>query len=512
MAHPLQRRNRRNTSILAQPSGSRLGRGQRHDEPGVNVSQAALSLVPQSIKSLHLNEANPRAHSQAQIKALARSIREFGFTAPVLVDETNRVLAGHGRLEAARLLGLECVPTLTITGLSEAKKLAYAIADNRIAELAGWDRALLAAEVEAILELDAEVDLTITGFATAEIDLLIQGDEENPARSEDADDTVALPEPSDRAVTRLGDLWSLGEHRLLCGDATDAAALDRLMAGEPARLVITDPPYNVRIDGHVTGKGKRRHRAFAMASGEMTPEAFQAFLARSLGAAVAHSLDGALAFVFMDWRHLAELQAAARALGLDQLNLVVWSKTNAGMGSLYRSQHELIAVVKSGTALHVNNVALGRYGRNRTNVWTYPGANTFRRGRLEDLEAHPTVKPIALIADAIQDASNRGDTVLDPFVGSGTTILAVERMGRRCRAVEIDPLYCDVAIRRWQERTSKAAILEPSGQTFDALAAERDRDPTFNSGDPGPAVGTPTPGISPIWPSARPRHPTRRAS
>ena len=289
----------------------------------------------------------------------------------------------------------------------------------RLAELAGWDEALLAIELQELAALDTEFDVTVTGFDCADIDLRIQS-----LTPDDTDDDCVAPLDSGPPACALGDLWILGPHRLVCGDARDAKVYERLMGGETARLVLTDPPYNVPIVGHASGLGRAQHANFAMAAGEMSAADFTAFLASALGAAVGASSDGALHYVFMDWRHMRELLAASASLYSELKNLVVWSKTNAGMGSLYRSQHELVFVLKVGTASHVNNVALGAYGRHRSNVWTYAGLNSFGRGRDRRLAQHPTVKPVRLLADAIQDASHRDDLVVDPFGGSGSTLFA----------------------------------------------------------------------------------------
>jgi DNA modification methylase len=379
------------------------------------------------------------------------------------------VLAGHGRLAAARLLGLTEVPVIRLDHMSAIEKRAYVLADNRLAELAGWDEALLALELSELSGLDLEFDLTVTGFAVAEIDLLIEG-AQTSAPAADAVPPLDLETPP---VSRLGDLWQLGPHRLLCGDARDRAAVARLMDGRQAQMVFADPPYNVPIDGHVSGLGRHHHAEFAMASGEMSESEFTEFLAQTLGNLAQHSQDGAIHFICMDWRHLLPLLTAGRRIYAELKNLCVWGKTNAGMGSLYRSQHELIAVFKHGTGRHINNVELGRHGRYRTNLWTYAGANTLRAERDEELSMHPTVKPAALVADAIRDCSRRNGRILDGFAGSGTTLIAAEVTGRRGCVLEIDPRYVDVAIKRWQAFTGDAARHLDTGFGFDELSAQR---------------------------------------
>jgi DNA modification methylase len=274
-------------------------------------------------------------------------------------------------------------------------------------------------------------------------------------------------------VSRPGDLWALGAHRLLCGNALEAAAYQTLMAGELAEMVFTDPPYNVPIDGHVSGHGRVRHHDFAMASGEMSEDEFTTFLRTVLERLAGVSRDGAIHFMCMDWRHLGEMLAAGRAVCSELKNLVVWNKTNGGMGSFYRSKHELVFVWKIGTAPHVNTFDLGQHGRYRTNVWDYAGVNTMRAGRLEELAMHPTVKPVAMVADAIKDCSCRKGIILDPFMGSGTTLIAAERTGRRARGIELDPAYVEVAVWRWQSYTGKRATLVATGQSFEDVAEQR---------------------------------------
>jgi DNA modification methylase len=412
---------------------------------------------------------NPRTHSSKQIKQIARSIEQFGFTNPVLISDINEIIAGHGRVEAAKLLDLQAVPTVRLAHLSPAQRRAYVLADNKLALNAGWDREMLAIELQALVDLDFSMDAI--GFELAEVDIVLEEAHEANARATAEDQ---LPEvQSDRPVSRVDDVWQLGSHRLLCGDALDPAAFVTLLGDERAEMVFTDPPYNVPIDGHVCGSGNVRHREFAMASGEMTETEYTKFLEIILGRMAEVSRDGALHFVCMDWRHLFEALTAGRTAHGNLKNLVVWNKDNGGMGSLYRSKHELILIWKHGTAPHINNIELGRYGRNRTNVWDYPAANTLRRCGFEDVDLHPTVKPTAMVADALMDASSRNGIILDPFAGSGTILIAAERTGRRGRAIEIDPLYVDVAIRRWQTFTGKLAVLHSTSETFEEIERKR---------------------------------------
>lgn len=445
---------------------------------------------------------NPRTHTRRQIEQIARSIRTFGFTNPVLVDDEGRILAGHGRVEAARLLGLETVPTLRIGHLSEAEQRAYIIADNKIAENAGWDLEVLAGDLEIINALDVDFDLTLTGFETPELDLLMM---ENGGDTAETEDHPPQP-PEGPPVSLPGDLWVLGRNRLLCGDARIPASFDRLMDGEAAAMVFTDPPYNVRIDRNVCGTGAIRHREFVMASGEMSAEEYLAFLKQTLGNAANAAADGSLHFVCMDWRHIGDLLQVGCEVYRELKNICVWVKDNGGLGSLYRSRHELIAVFKKGKTPHINNVELGKWGRNRTNVWFYPGVNGFHRGGRAELAMHPTVKPLALVSDAICDCSHRGDIVLDAFAGSGTTLIAAEKTGRRAYALELDPLYVDTAVRRWQRATGETAVLERSGGTF--AEAEQSRQEAAEHAEANDPEANDPEANDPEAPGTRPAHPS----
>jgi DNA modification methylase len=422
------------------------------------------------VRDLQPYANNARMHSKAQIRKIARSIKKFGFCNPVLVDDSNQIIAGHGRVEAAKLLGIDTVPTCRLSHLSDADKRAYVLADNKLAEAAGWDRQLLAIELQGLIDID--VDIELTGFEMAEVDLILDEAREITSPSDGAEDQV--PEPSPGAtVSQIGDLWLLGNHRLLCGDARDKLPYDRLLEGNKAEFVFTDPPYNVAIDGHVCGLGHIRHRDFVMGSGEMSETQFIDFLKSIFTRLVDNTVDGAIHQICMDWRHIWEMLNAGRSVYSELKNLCVWNKTNAGMGSFYRSKHELVFVWKSGDAAHINNFELGQHGRHRTNVWDYAGVNTMGVERLEELRMHPTVKPHALVADAIRDCSRRGGLVLDPFCGSGTILIAAERTGRKARALEIDPQYVDIAVRRWQAYAGKAAILGGTDETFEAIADRR---------------------------------------
>ncbi|HYU13659.1 MAG TPA: DNA methyltransferase [Stellaceae bacterium] len=425
------------------------------------------------IGQLKPDSRNPRLHSERQIKQIAGSIKAFGFNVPVLADQDGNLLAGHGRVHAARRLGLREIPVIRLEHLTPEQARAFSIADNRLSETSTWDDRLLAEVFRDLASVELDFDLEATGFTMGEIDLRIEGLSLSTANNPDpADEPPAALDQT--PVSRPGDLWQLGRHRLFCGNALDQPAYDRLLQGAAAGVVFTDPPYNVPIAGHVSGKGRMRHREFLMASGQLTPAQFTRFLATALELLVRYSAPGSLHYVCMDWRHQHELLTAGLGIYAELKNMCVWVKDNAGMGSLYRSQHELIFVFKNGRTPHRNNVELGQHGRNRTNVWHYPSLNNFGRNGEEGNLAvlHPTVKPVALIADAILDCSARGDLVLDPFLGSGSTLLAAERVGRLCRGIELDPLYVDAAIRRWQRFTGESAINATRGNRFDDLVRD----------------------------------------
>ncbi|MBV9814131.1 MAG: site-specific DNA-methyltransferase [Alphaproteobacteria bacterium] len=432
-----------------------------------------LNIIYRRIEELKPDPANPRCHTKKQIRQIAGSIKAFGFNVPILVDREGNIIAGHGRYLACLLLGITEVPTLCLDHLTPEQVRAFMIADNRLSELSTWNDRLVAEQLKELSLVGLDFDIEVTGFEMGEIDLRIASLDRPPERDDDPADIV--PTLADGpAVSKLGDLWRLGGHRVLCGNALDAAAFGALLAAERAAMVFTDPPYNVPIDGHASGLGAIHHRPFPMASGEMDSAQFTAFLAGAFRNLAAFSAAGALHYVCMDWRHLAELLTAARGVYGEVKNCCCWVKDAAGMGSLYRSQHELVFVFKQGRHEHRNNVQLGRFGRNRSNVWRYPGGNSFGRCTEEGnlLALHPTVKSVALVADAILDCSARGEIVLDPFLGSGTTVIAAERTGRRCCGLELDPRYVDTILRRWQKLTGGSAHHAASGRSFDDLARE----------------------------------------
>lgn len=442
----LAAKSRKRRSAMAALTGAETSAGLRRNDL---LPRLELEDVP--VTDLKVPERLLRKVDPAHIREVARTIEALGFLDPVLVGQENLVLDGVIRLEAARLLGLSHIPCIRISHLSDNEQRLVRLAINRLAEKGQWD--LLALKLELGELILTEVPLEITGFTPDEIDHILL-DEDGTG----LEDGPLAPDANAVARARSGDLYRLGPHRLICGDARDSAVWGKLMEGSaPARLVLTDEPYNVPVAGHVT---KGSHREFAMASGEMSEKEFQQFNVEWIGAAIAHLRDGGLLGTFIDWRSLATVEAAARSLGLDPLTLIIWAKTNAGMGSLYRSQHELLPLYKKGTAPHVNNVALGKRGRSRSNLWTYPGASSLGSDARKGLVLHPTVKPTALLADALLDLTNRGDIVLDPFLGSGSMLLAAERTHRICHGIEIDPLYVDIIITRFEQATGIKAVKE----------------------------------------------------
>jgi DNA modification methylase len=447
----------------------------RNNDENVTAVAERVTVVYRSTAELQPDPANPRQHRPGQVRQIARSIREFGFNVPVLIDANLKVIAGHGRLLACKQLGWTRVPTIRLDHLSDAQVRAFRIADNKLTENSTWDDRLLAEQLKELSLLELDFSLDITGFEVAEIDLRIDSLAEEQA-GDDPAEAIPATRPAS-PVSRAGDLWLLGPHRVFCGSALDELAYSALMQGERAAAVFSDPPYNVPIAGHVSGLGAIQHREFVMASGEMSEIEFTSFLTRVCTHLVQYSTGASLHYICIDWRHLFELLTAGKRTYFSLQNVCVWAKDNPGMGSMYRSGHELVAVFKHSRKAHRNNVQLGQYGRNRSNVWRYPSANSFAKpmdeGNLSVV--HPTVKPVALVADAIIDCTARGDLVLDAFLGSGTTIIAAERTGRACRGLEIDPVYIDTVIRRWQTFTGERARHASSGLTFTELEAEQEK-------------------------------------
>jgi len=430
------------------------------------------NLIFRSPSSLKPYPKNPRTHSEAQIQHLINSVSEFGFTAPVLTDEKFMILAGHARVEAAKSLKIKKVPVRVIKDLSESQKRAYVIADNKIALQADWDLEILEDEFQKILA--DEYDIGLTAFEMPEVDFILQSnenkeselEEDNPQNLDQKDCENVLQ------ITKPGDLWILGgRHRLLCGDALEQESYTILMDGKLAQMVITDPPYNVKTKGHI--RVDSDHKEFMMAAGEMNEKEFANFLATVMACISVVSQNGCIAYYFMDWRHIPEIMNAGNRVYGRPKQVCVWVKNNGGMGTFYRSQHEKVFVFKKGDAPHINNFGLGENGRYRTNVWSYAGVNTFKSDRDEELEMHPTVKPVDMIADAMLDCSELKGIVLDPFMGSGTSIIAAEKTGRICYGMELDPQYVDVCLARWQRLYDKPVIHAKSGKTLKEVIAER---------------------------------------
>lgn len=437
------------------------------------VLNCDLTVVYTSLDTLEEYPNNPRQHDTKQLTKIQRSIEEFGFINPILVDEKNEIIAGHARLEAARLANLQQVPIIRLGHLSAAQKKAYRIADNKLAELGTWSIERLQLEFQELDKLNLDFSLGITGFDMGDIDLILEGQE---TKADPKANNIPFI-PDDEIISQEGDIWQLGAHRIICGNSLQKEVLAQLMEDKKADMVFTDPPYNVKINGHVCGAGSVQHKEFKFASGEMTSEEFTTFLHTSFERLCEFSKDGSLHYICMDWRHIKEIVSAGAVY--DQFkNLCVWRKNNAGMGSFYRSQHELIFMFKHGKEAHINNVELGIHGRYRTNVWNYPGVNSISEENAEKRAMHPTVKPVELIKDAILDASNRGGIVLDSFLGSGSTLIAAEKAGRVCYGVELEPKYVDTAIRRYESLgNSRSAVHLAKGKTYwDLLEAKRSKE------------------------------------
>lgn len=435
----------------------------KNNEVPSQVQPLAVSYIsPEEVKPY---ENNAKKHSEKQVTQLINSIKEFKFNNPVLIDENNVLIAGHGRLLASKQLQIKKIPAIRLTHLSEAQKKAYRIADNKLTENGEWDFDLLKIEFEDIQNLNLDLNLDITGFDNQEIDLLFNP----PAPADNKLNKIPFI-PENEIITKLGDIWQLGKHSIICGDALQKTTYENLLLGKKAAMVFTDPPYNVKINGHVCGKGNIQHKEFAMASGEMAASEFEAFLATNFKLLKEFSHDGSLHLICMDWRHVEAISRAGHIYD-EFKNICVWNKTNAGMGSLYRSKHELVFVYKNGKGSHTNNVELGSKGRYRTNVWDYAGVNTFKNKEL--LKLHPTVKPVELIWDAILDVSKRDDIVLDSFLGSGSTLIACEKAHRVCYGIELEPIYIDTTIRRWEELTKSNAIRISDGKPYKELLAEK---------------------------------------
>lgn len=431
--------------------------------------QVNIQIERVSIDSIHLNLKNPRIHSKAQIQQIAKSIERFGWNIPIAVDRSGMILAGNGRYEAAKLLGLKEIPIVRLNHLAKAQAKAYIVADNKLTENSQWNEQLLG---EIFLELsksDLDFELSDTGFEVAEIDILI-GQLDNPSGPIDPLDipNSSLTGPP---VCKINDLWGLNDHRVLCGNALDPESYKLLMNGSTGQIVFADVPYDCPISGHVCSNTSTQHRDFPMGVGELGTEKFTQFLAQIFELLVRFSDPGSIHCIAMDWRNGLPILNAGNAHYSELKNICVWIKDKAGLGSLYRSQHEFFYIFKNGNAPHRNNIQLGKHGRYRTNYWSYPSASTLTRQGTDGnlLGFHPTSKPIALVADFLLDCSARNEIVIDCCLGGGTTLLAAQRTGRICFGMDLDALYIDTAIRRWQAMTGEDAILISTGQTFNEI-------------------------------------------
>lgn len=425
-----------------------------------------LKIETVNISELKAYSQNPKNHPEKQIQQIAASIKEFNFNVPILIDETNEIIAGHGRLEAAKILQLDKVPVIRLSHLSEAQKRAYRLADNKIAENGGWNADLLRLEISELEQICNDFDITITGFEDVEIDVL-----SNPNETKTADEQLnKIPYiPENEIVSKLGDIWTLGNHRIICGNSLESDTFQKLLGDKVADMILQDPPFNVKISGHVCST---EHKEFVMGSGEMNSEEFTKFLKSNFTLCNQYLKDGGLSYNFMDFRHISEIVTAGRDIYKSLINMCVWVKSSGGMGSLYRSQHELCFIFKNGKESHTNNVELGKNGRYRTNVWHYAGVNSFGRHKA-DIKMHPTVKPFEMLRDAILDVTKRGDIVLDSFLGSGSTLIAAEKSKRICYGIEFEPLYIDTTIRRYKEMFGIDAIRESDGKTYSEILSNK---------------------------------------
>ena len=430
------------------------------------------ALVFENLKvaDIHGYEHNAKTHPESQVQQIISSINKFGFNNPILIDENNEIIAGHGRFLAAQAMNLETVPTIKLSHLTDAQKRAYRLADNKIAENGGWNKELLSMEIKDLEKICLNDNFVIQdiGFNDAELDSIINFTDAKPINQK----TNAVPFiPEDEIISKPGDIWQLGKHRIICGDSLNPDTFVKLFDGKKADMILQDPPYNVKIDGHVCGSGTIKHKEFAMASGEMTTDEFTQFLMNNFALCKQYSNDGSLHYNFMDWRHVLEITTAGKNVFDKFINMCVWVKTSGGMGSLYRSQHELCFIFQNGKESHNNNIQLGKYGRYRTNVWQYAGVNTFGKHKQDGI-MHPTVKPVEMLKDAILDVSKRGDIVLDCFLGSGSSLIACQQSGRICYGIEYEPLYIDTTIRRFQNLFRIDAINVSTGKTYNESLKE----------------------------------------
>ena len=415
-----------------------------------------LSMV--DVKSLKSSEKKSQKHSKKQLAKIKQAIKKVGYTAPVIIKEDGEIIAGELRLLAAQELKLEKIPAITLDNLTEKEADAIRIMDNRIAQDSVWDFQILNKELTKLFEYDFKFE--DFGFDTIEYDqIFIETDLNEKQVHNSEKESATWLEANIPKVVKEQDLWRLGDHFILCGDSLNEKSYQALMQDELAQIILCDPPYNCKINGHVCGLGKIKHEEFKMASGEMTNAEFAQFIAKFMQNLIKFSQKGSLHYLFMDWKGINTLLTEGLKQYNELINLAVWNKKVGGMGAFYRSQHELIAILKNGKEKHQNHIQLGKNGRYRTNVWDYSGIRATSGADVELLNLHPTVKPIAMLHDVLLDASSKNDIVLDCFGGSGSTLLAAERCKRRARLIEINPRYVDVTIWRWEKETGKKAKL-----------------------------------------------------
>lgn len=439
------------------------------------MSNLKITNVP--LSRIHSYAQNAKKHSDAQIQKIANSIKEFGFNNPILIDESGEIIAGHGRFSAATLMGLETVPVIVLSHLTDAQKKAYRIADNKISETGGgWNEELLIQELKD-LELDDNLDIQMTGFTTIEVDTMLNG---KTGKGVTEKENIAPFVPDDEIVSKVGDLWQIGKHRLLCGSSLEESNFYRLMDGKLADIISQDPPFNIPAKT-IGSSGKTKHNDFQMAAGEMTPAEFTQFLKDNFSLCSKYAKKTALSYQWMDYRHCREMLDAGETSFGRLVNICVWIKPTGGMGKLYRSQHEFCFVFSNGDNHYIDNVELGKHGRYRTNCWHYGSVGGFGVHK-SDLVLHPTVKPYEAIKDLLLDASPRNGIVLDSFIGSGTSFVAAEKAKRICYGIELEPKYCDTAIRRMQNLFGIDAIHVDSGRTYSELLAEKLKNKGGNNG------------------------------
>jgi DNA modification methylase len=430
---------------------------------------SACSVVRAAVDRLRPAAGHARVHSDAKITALAAAMRRFGFIEPIIVDAEFNIIAGLARWLAAQKMGLVEVPVIVLPHLSAVEIRALRIAMGRFPEWAAWDLDQLRVELPAIVAQLPDLAVEELGFSVPEVDRLTA-----PSAGQSPDPADDIPEINDVVppVSRTGDLWRLGQHFALCDDALKPQSYDRLLSRSAVRLTVSDPPYNVPINGHVT-KRIGKFAEFAMASGELTDDQFREFLRKAFAQIARVSVAGAIGFFFIDWRHARVMQEAADGVFCELKNFIVWAKDSPALGTFYRSQHEFVLAFKIADGKHINNFELGQHGRTRSNVWSYAGMSSFSARRDEALALHATPKPVAMLVDAILDCSNPGDLVLDPFGGSGSTLIAAERAHRRARLIEISPTYVDTTVRRWERFTGESAVLVETNEAFSEVARRR---------------------------------------